>query len=150
MDLSPASPNTPCIADESMDTWMDYLHLQMPIDSIWHNETVKGVPVLVLAIDSNGNPVNIGETTSDSSGAYQITWTPPNEGLYKITATFAGSDSYGTSWAETGLNVGPAVTTPEPPQYPTPIDYTMTIIGAAVAIIIVVIIVGVLIMMRRK
>jgi hypothetical protein len=150
MDMSIASPNTPAIADAYMDTWMDYLHLQMPIDGIYHNITVKGVPVLLLAIDSNGNPVNIGETTSDSSGAYQIAWTPPNEGIYKITATFAGSSSYGSSWAETGLNVGPAPTTPETPTYPTPIDYTMTIIGAAIAIIVVVILVGVLIIMRKK
>jgi hypothetical protein len=149
MDMSPASPNTPCISDDYMDIWMDYLHLQMPIDSIWHNETVKGVPVAIYAIDSNGNPTEVGTAESDSSGSYQITWTPPAEGVYKITATFAGSDSYGDSWAETGLSVGPEPTEPPPVNIPTPPDYTWTIIGATIAIIIVVILVGVLIMMRR-
>jgi len=149
LDMSPASPNTPAIADESMDTWMDYLHLQMPIDGIFHNETVKGVPVTLIAFDSNGNPVDIGTATSDSSGAFQFAWTPPAEGVYKVTATFAGSDSYGDSWAETGLSVGPAPVIQEPPAQPTPIDYTLTIVGMGIAIIIVVAIVGALILMKK-
>jgi len=151
LDMSPAQPGTPAIADNDMGTWMDYLQLQMPIDGIYHNITVKGVPVTLYAIDSNGNPVSIGTTTSDTSGSYQIEWTPPTEGLYKITATFAGSNSYGSSWAETGLTVGPAPTpAPTPPIAAAPIDYTMTIVGMGIAIIIVVAIVGALILMRRK
>ena len=149
MDLSPASPNTPCISDDTMDTWMDYLHLQMPIDGIWHNETVKGVPVMLLAIDSNGNPANIGTAESDSSGAYQIAWTPPAEGIYKVTATFAGSNSYGSSWAETGLSVGPAPTTPETPTYPTPVDNTMLLYGILVAVIIAIILALVALFRKR-
>ena len=47
IDMSPAQPGTPAISDESMDTWMDYLQLQMPIDGIYHNATVKGVDVIV-------------------------------------------------------------------------------------------------------
>jgi len=150
MDMSPASPNTPAISDDSMDIWMDYLHLQMPIDGIWHNETVKGVPVTLIAFDSNGNPIDIGIAESDSSGSYQFAWTPPAEGVYKITATFIGSDSYGDSWAETGLSVGPAPTTTEPPTIPTPPDYTWTIVGMGIAVIIVVAIVGALILMRKR
>ena len=30
MDMSPAQPNTPAIADESMSEWMEYLHMQQP------------------------------------------------------------------------------------------------------------------------
>ncbi len=151
MDMSPAQPGTPCIADNAMDTWMDYKHMQMPADGYYHNITVTGVPVALYAIDSNGNPINIGTATSDTSGSYQIEWKPAAEGLYKITATFAGSDSYGSSWAETGLSVGSAPTpTATPTQAAQPIDYTMTIVGMGIAIIIVVLIVGVLILLRRK
>jgi hypothetical protein len=118
---------------------MEYLYMQQPLDGIFHNVTVLGVPVSLLAVDSNGTVINIGTTASDVSGNFQLAWTPPNEGVYKITANFAGSESYGSSWAETGLSVGPA---PEP--YPTPVqpevppDYTMTIIGTGIAIIIAV------------
>jgi hypothetical protein len=151
MDMSPAQAGTPCIADNAMDTWMDYKHMQMPADGYYHNITVTGVPVALYAIDSNGNPINIGTATSDTSGSYQIEWKPAAEGLYKITATFAGSDSYGSSWAETGLSVGSGPTpTATPTQAAQPIDYTMTIVGMGIAIIIVVLIVGVLILLRRK
>jgi len=114
-----------------------------------NNVQVKGVPVTILAIDSNGNPQNVGVAESDSSRSYQIAWTPPAEGIYKITASFLGSDSYGDSWAETGLSVDPAPTTTEPPTYPTPPDYPWTIIGAAIAVIIAVAIVGALILMKK-
>ena len=40
LDMSPAQPGTPAVADESMATWMDYLQLQMPMDGIYHNETI--------------------------------------------------------------------------------------------------------------
>jgi len=98
LDMSPAQPGTPCISDDNMDTWMDYLHMQMPIDGYYRNITVTGVPVDILAIDKNGESINIGSTSSDLSGNYKIAWTPPAEGVYTITATFAGSDSYGSSW----------------------------------------------------
>lgn len=149
LDMSPAQPGTPCIADDAMDTWMDYKHMQMPADGYYHNVTVTGVPVILLAIDSNGNPVNIGTATSDTSGSYQFEWTPPAEGLYKITATFAGTDSYGSSWAETGLTVGPAPTVAPTPIVQAPIDNTMTVVGMGIAIILAVAIVGILIMRRK-
>jgi hypothetical protein len=149
--MSPAQPGTPCIADIAMDTWMDYKHMQMPADGYYHNSTVTGVQVALYAIDSNGNPTSIGTATSDTSGSYQMEWTAPNAGLYKITATFPGSNSYGSSWAETGLSVGASPTaSPAPTQAAQPIDYTMTIVGMGIAIIIVVLIVGALIILRRK
>jgi outer membrane protein assembly factor BamB len=149
LDMSPAQPGTPCISDDNMDTWMDYLHMQMPIDGYYRNITVAGVPVDILAIDKNGESISIGSTSSDLSGNYKIAWTPPAEGIYTITATFAGSDSYGSSWAETGLSVGPAPAPIEIPQGPQPIDYTMAIAGAAIAIITAVVLVGI-VLYRKK
>jgi len=94
LDKSPAQPGTPCVSAGSMRTWMEYLLKGQPIDGIWHNETVIGVPVKLLAIDPNGNTENLGTVTSDMSGKYQLAWSPPVPGTYKITATFAGDDSY--------------------------------------------------------
>lgn len=128
LDMSPAQPGTPAVADESMDTWMDYLQLQMPVDGIYHNETIKGVEVLLVAVDSNNNPTIIGTATTDSSGNFAMEWTPNLQSKYTITAIFLGSDSYGSSTATTGLSVGPERPTPPPVEIPTPIDYTMTIL----------------------
>ena len=37
----------------------------MPIDGLWHDEIITGVPVTLTAIDSDGNFVDIGTTISD-------------------------------------------------------------------------------------
>jgi hypothetical protein len=128
-----------------MATYMEFLHMQKPIPTTY---TVTGVPVQLYAIDSDSNVIDIGTTTSDVSGSFKATWTPPEEGLYTITANFAGDDSYGSSWAETGLSVGPAPTTPLPPETPVIPDYTWTIIGGVIAVIIAVAI-AVLILRKR-
>jgi hypothetical protein len=134
---------------------MEYLHKQMPIDGLWHNETVTGVPVKLLAIDSSGNTIDLGTVTSDMSGKYQLAWTPQKEGLYKITATFAGDDSYGSSWDETGLTVSqaavasPTATT----QTYTMNDFTGPLsmyIGVGVAAIIIAIAIVGLLILRKK
>ncbi len=97
-----------CVSKDSMSTYMEYLFGQEPIDGIYHNITVTGVPVSIDAIDPNGNGVHIGDTTSDATGGYSFTWTPTMAGDYKVTATFAGDDSYGSSWAETFATVAEA------------------------------------------
>ncbi|MFB3889529.1 MAG: PQQ-binding-like beta-propeller repeat protein [Candidatus Bathyarchaeia archaeon] len=108
-DQSPALKDTPAISDESMAAWMEYKLMQKPIPG-----NATGVPVMVTAIDPNGNFQNIGTVTSDMGGSFGIEWVPPVEGKYQITATFAGSDSYGSSFATTYLSVGPAAPTPAP------------------------------------
>ncbi len=141
-DLSSAQPNTPCVSKESMSLQMEYLHRQMPIDGLWHNETMTGVPVTLTALDSNGNHEIIGTVTSDGYyGTFSKTWTPPIEGDYKIIASFAGDDSYGSSAAATTMSVGPtstaSVTTVPIEAAP---DYTMTIIAGVISIIVAVVI----------
>jgi len=117
-DQSTAQKGTPAISDEDMTAWMEYLHMQMPKPT-----DATGVPVKLTAVDSAGNTIDIGTTTSDDSGAFGIMWTPPEEGKYTIIAAFEGSNSYYGSSASTIIGVGPAQagTSPQPttPTSPT-------------------------------
>ena len=150
LDLSPAQPGTPCVSKESMNTQMEYLHMQYPIDGIAHNITMTGVPVLLTAIDQNGQSNDIGTaTTSAYYGTYEMAWTPTAEGTYKIIASFAGDDSYGSSGAATAVTVGPAPAQITIPEQAQPFDYTMTIIGGVIAVVVAVALVGV-ILYRKK
>jgi len=151
MDLSPAQPNTPCVSAASMTTQMQYTHFQIPQTGIFNNETLTGVPVTLTAIDSNGSVTSIGTaTTNGYYGTFSKAWTPPAEGTYQIIASFAGDDSYGSSGAATAVTVGPAIQQPSTPEYPTPPDYTMAIVGAAIAVIIAVAIVGIVLYRKKK
>jgi outer membrane protein assembly factor BamB len=149
-DLSPAQPGTPCVSKESMTTQMQYLHKQQPIDGLWHNETITGVPVKLTAISSSGSVVDIGTAISNGYyGTFSKTWTPPSEGDYEIIASFEGDDSYGSSAASTALTVGPAPATSEPPEQQVIPDYTLAIIGSAIAVIIAVAIAALLILRKK-
>jgi len=70
---------------------------------------VEGVKVKLTATKSDGTAIDIGYTTSDADGVFRFKWTPPAEDLYKITATFEGSESYWRSYGTTTLMVGPTV-----------------------------------------
>ena len=149
-DLSPAQPGTPCVAQDSMSTWMEYLHMQAPIDGVWHNATIQGVTVSLTAISSDGNVIDLGSvTTNGYYGTFSKAWTPPAEGTYEIVATFNGDDSYGSSGAATSVSVGPAPVTPDAPEPQIIPDYTWTIIGGVIAVIIAVAIFGVLILRKH-
>jgi hypothetical protein len=113
-DQSPGQKDTPAISEIDMSGWMEYLHMQKPMPA-----NAKGVEVTLTAIDPNGNTQTVGTTTSDRSGNYGISWTPPVEGKYQITATFGGSTSYGSSFATTYLTVGPATVVIQPTIAPT-------------------------------
>ena len=107
LDMSPAQPGTPCVSKDSMTTQMEYLHMQYPIDGLYHNETITGVPVTLTAVDSDGNWIDIGTTTTNGYyGTFGIEWTPPDESKYEIIASFEGDDSYGSSGASTFVSVG--------------------------------------------
>jgi len=141
LDQSPAQPGTPCVSRESMTTQMEYLHMQLPVDGIWHNLTMTGVPVTLTAIGADGTVIDIGATTTNPYyGTFSTAWTPPKEGVYTITASFTGDDSYGSSAAATAVSVGPAPQEIQIPEQITPPDYSLTIIGAAIAIMAVVVI----------
>lgn len=140
-----------CVSDDSMSTYMQYIYGQQPIDGMYHNETVTGVPVTIYATGPDGTTAKIGDTTSDMSGTFALTWTPATKGDYVITATFAGSKSYGTSWAEAHATVvnAPEVVTPPPQTSVTFPPYEMYIIGVGIAVILAVAIVGVLVLRKR-
>ena len=133
---------------------MEYLHLQRPIGGIWGNETITGVPVTLTAIDSEGNYIDIGATTTSGYyGSFGLAWTPTTEGTYEIVASFAGDDSYGSSGASTFVTVGPAASpegTIEPEQITTPLISTEVAIAIAVVAVAVVAAVGFLVLRKRK
>lgn len=112
---SPAA-GTPAVSDESMEQWMEYLYMQQtkPTSTI-------GVTVHLTAFDPNNNTEDLGYAQTDMTGNYAVSWTPPVPGVYRITATFAGTNSYGDSSAQTSLLVSakpaaqPASTSTAPP-----------------------------------
>jgi hypothetical protein len=151
-DLSAAQPGAACVSEASMGAYMSYLHLQSQLQSPLHPDAPTGVPVSVDAIDPKGNYVHIGDTTSDVSGAYSFMWTPDQVGKYQVTATFAGSPSYGSSWAETAVGVTAAPAQITFPEIPTPTDYsgTLNVILAAVVVAIILALVAIVLVLRKK
>ena len=134
LDQTQQIKGTPAISDASMGEWMNYQYMQKPMPN-----NATGVYVHLAAVDPNNNYQDIANITSDATGNYAFVWTPPVPGLYTVTATFLGTNSYYPSTAETHFVVGPtakaspapAVTSPAPtltltatptiaPQTPTP------------------------------
>ena len=163
-------PNgVPAVSDASQSDWMAYVYMQKAKPT-----NVIGVPVQLTATDPNGNSQSIGTAVSDDKGNYAIAWTPPVPGLYTVTATFAGSESYYTSVAGTAFAVSPAPSpaptatptspptatlppvvtptlSPSPSQLPpTQAPNTTLYVGIAAAVIIAVAAVAAILLRRRK
>jgi hypothetical protein len=146
--------NVACVSDASMSTYMEYLYDQQPIDGMYHNMTVTGVPVTITAIDPNGNPVTLGNTTSDASGTFAFTWQPTMAGQYTITASFAGSGAYGSSWAETHAVIVESPTTSAPTVTTTSAGLAktsdlLTYIALAVIAMIITVAVATVLILRK-
>ncbi len=147
MDMSPGQPNTPCVSEQSMTEWMEYIHMQHACPA-----EVIGVSVSLDAIDPNGNAIHITDVTSDMSGTFKKLWAPDITGEYSITATFMGSNAYGSSWAETAIGV---VEAPETTATPTATSqsmieqYFLPVAGILIAIALVGLILIVLLLRRR-
>jgi hypothetical protein len=105
----------PAVADASMSDWMEYVYMQQP-----KPENATGVPVKLSVVDPNGNTVDIGTVTSDIDGMYALAYTPRDQGLYKVIATYEGSESYFGSAGTTYFNVGPSAATPAAVSTSTP------------------------------
>jgi hypothetical protein len=134
LDMSPAQPGTPCVSEASMSAWMEHLQMQLP-----HPVGTTGVPVSIDALDPAGNYRHIADVTSDVSGTFSYLWTPELTGIYSVTATFAGSNSYSSSYGETPVGVVKAPAIPTTPEIPTPVDNTMLLYGILVAVIVAII-----------
>jgi outer membrane protein assembly factor BamB len=140
-------PNgVPAVADENMSDWMLYVYKQFarPADVI-------GVEVVVEVLDPNNNYYEVGRVTSDASGYFGSEFVPEVPGLYKIIASFEGSEAYYGSFAETFINVEEApVATPEPT--PTPASVAdMYLVPGIIGIIVAIAVVGaILVLMLRK
>jgi outer membrane protein assembly factor BamB len=146
-DQSPGALGTPAIADGNMQKWMEYLYMQQVIPG-----DAQGVPVKLTAISESGAISDVGTVTSDMSGMFKTMWTPPASGAYTIIATFEGTNSYDSSYAETAVGVGSST-----PGAATPTPTTNTIANAlsaeifyAFAIVIIVMIVIVAVLVLRK
>jgi hypothetical protein len=134
------------VSEESMASWMEYLYMQQPKPT-----NATGVKVSLDIVDANGNYRNIGETTTDLTGAYSYTWQPDISGKYTIIATFAGSNSYGSSVAQTAFQVDDAPATPTPTPEPAKSMVETYVLGIGAAIIVAIAIVGaILVMMIKK
>jgi len=136
----------PAVSNGSMTGWMEYVYMQKAVPS-----DAVGVEVSVDVLDENGNYRNIGTVTSDASGFYSLMWEPDVPGQYTVYATFAGSEAYYSSFAETSFGVVDAPVEPAP-EYPQPIDNSMLIIAGVAAILVAVIVVGalMLLMLRKR
>ncbi len=145
-DDSPGAAGTAAIADEYMTKWMEYLYMQKP-----RPENATGVEVTLNVLDANGNYRTIGSATSDANGFYSFVWEPDIPGKYTVIATFAGSESYWQSYAETAFNVEEAPAATAEPT-PTPASMTDTyVLGLGAGAIIAIVAIGLLlVLMLRK
>jgi outer membrane protein assembly factor BamB len=147
--LTSRFPNgVPAVSDASQSEWMLYVYKQFERPT-----NATGVPVIISAIDPNGNYVILGSTTTDASGTFGYNWvTPDITGEYKITATFAGSASYYSSNAQTYAVITAAPdATAQPTEKPQTLSETYFI--PAIAGLFIALIVGfavILLVIRKR
>lgn len=136
-------PNgVPVCSDASMTDWMGYVYQQKPKPT-----NFTGVTVTINVIDANGNYRTIGTTTTDSSGSYGLQWTPDIPGKYTVAATFAGTNGYWSSDAETYFAVDPAIATPTPQPIQQLSMADLYFVPAIAGLFIALIVVGLLIIL---
>lgn len=136
----------PCISDDYMDEWMNYVYMQKPRPT-----QLEGVEVIFTAVDPNNNFVTLGTTQTDANGNYGFIFTTPDiPGTYHITATFRGTKSYWGSTDTTYMYVAPPPATPTPQPVAQQEPIMMYVAGAAVAIIIAVAIATAIIVVTIK
>ena len=129
---------------------LGYVYQQQPCPT-----NFTGVTVTLTAIDPNNNFITLGKATTNANGLYHFTWTPPSvPGTYLVTATFAGTNGYWGSDAQTAMVVQSPAPTAAPTASPptglaTMSALTYGIIAVIIVIIIAIVIVG-LLLLRKK
>ena len=126
----------PCVSDDSMTDWMEYVYMQQPKPT-----NTTGVKVTINVVDPNGNCYDVGTATSTTEGTFGLMFDPLVPGDYTIYATFEGTESYYSASSSTFIHVteAPSVT-PEPtpvPQAPVETYFAVSTIAIIVAIAIV-------------
>jgi len=125
----------PAMSDASQQAWMEYAYMQQIKPA-----NATGVEVSISVLDPNGNAYEVGTATSDASGLFSYAFTPEVSGKYTVIATFAGSESYYGSYAETSIGVESA---PEATPAPTPTPASVAdlyFVPATIGIIIAIVI----------
>jgi hypothetical protein len=156
MDVSPGTksdaltlrlPNgVAAVSDDSQSQYMLYLYKQFELPS-----NTTGVPVTISVIDANGNYRDIGTTTTDATGTYLFSWMPDIPGKYTVIATFAGSEAYYGSSAQTGFVVDEEPAATAEPTATTQSMADLYFLPMSIVIIIAIIVIGlVIILMLRK
>jgi outer membrane protein assembly factor BamB len=130
-------PNgVPAVSDESMSQWMLYVYKQFPIPT-----NATGLEISIDALDPNSNIVHIGTATTDASGSFSYMWqTPDIEGKYTVYASFAGSNAYYPTSAQTAMGVVAPQATAQPSAQPisandSNLAYATTGIIVAIAVV---------------
>ncbi|MDD1749988.1 MAG: PQQ-like beta-propeller repeat protein, partial [Methanothrix sp.] len=139
----------PCVSDASQSRWMEHVYQQQPALA-----NTTGVQITLSAIDANNNFRQIGTTTSTASGTFAFNWTPDIPGAFTVIASFAGSNSYYPSSAETHFYANMPAATNAPTataqaNVATTTDVAMYLIAGVIAIIVAIAIVGLLILRKH-
>lgn len=130
---------TPAIADEYMTEYMEYLHMQQPCP-----DYMEGVEVKIEVLDPNNNFYEVDRVKSDASGMFSSMWTPEVPGKYTVIATFEGSDSYYSSYAETAIGVTEAVSPAQPLEAEEPAEaFALGTIELAIIAVAIIAVVGI-------
>ncbi|MCW4028358.1 MAG: hypothetical protein NWE92_01765 [Candidatus Bathyarchaeota archaeon] len=123
------------VSDASQEDYMMYLYEQQVKPA-----NATGVQVTLNALDPNGNFIDLGTATTDVNGFYYLQVDPnmlgAGAGTYKIIANFAGSESYGSSTAESAFTINSVAPTPTAAPVQAQPNTELYIIGGVIAIII--------------
>ncbi len=141
-------PNgVPVASDSSMTQWMAYIYQQQAQPT-----NFTGVPITISVTDSNGNTYPIGTATTDAKGMYTLTYKPTISGSFTATATFAGTNAYWPSSAETSFYESPpaATASPAPVVAEQPTGMYITIAAVAIIIAIAIGFVATILVLRKR
>jgi PQQ-like domain len=146
-DQSPGAKGTAAISDKDQQAWMEYQYEQQIKPT-----NATGVIVSLDTVDPNGNFVHIADVTTDTTGIYAYKYTPEIAGTYQIIATFKGTNSYGSSSAQTYMAITDAAPTASPYPVAAQPPTEMYFIGLGVAIIIAIAIgfIATILILRKK
>ena len=139
-------PNGVAVAsDASMKDWMGYVYQQKPLPT-----NFTGVEVTLSVVDANGNYRTIGTAKTGINGDYSLSWVPDITGNFQVIASFAGTNGYYPSNAQTSFTVDPAAATTAPTATPTQSAADLYFIPAIAGLLVAIIVVGLLTILMLK